>query len=133
MKKVLSILMILLLLVGLCACGNENAEDVSFKNDLKSVIHGVHISASSSDSWSDPLNYAQLSVGSTIHIDFEKFAGDSPVYDVGIIDENGVNYDIYEVTLTIGDALVLSGDENGATLTITGKDGSVKTYDAYVY
>ena len=133
MKKAFAILLAVLLLVSLCACGESNAEEIIFKNDLKSVLHGVHVSPANAEEWGDPLNYANLSVGSSIHIDFEKFAGDSPVYDIGLIDENGVNYDIYEVTLTIGDTLIISGDGESATLTVKGVDGSEKSYTADVY
>ena len=133
MKKALAILLAVLLLVGLCACGADTP-DITFKNDLKSVLHGVHISPESAEEWGDALNYAKLSVGSSIHIDFEKFAGESGVvYDIGLIDENSVNYDIYGVELAIDDELTISGDSESATLIVKSADGSTKSYDVLIY
>ena len=133
MKKLSAILLALALLAGLCACSSEPAEDVTFKNDLTTVIHSLYISPSSEDEWKDPLNYAKLSVGSSIHIDFEKFASEGSTYDVGAVDENNLNYDIYDVPLAIGDTLALSANGETAILTITAADGTVTTYEGYTY
>lgn len=133
MKKTIAILLAVLLMVGLCACGESNAEDIAFKNDLDSELHGVHITDSSESEWGDPLNYAKLSAGSTIYIDFAKFAGESGLYDIGLIDGNSVNYDVYEVTLNIGDKVTISGNADGATLIVKSADGSEKSYDVIIY
>ncbi len=131
MKKLALLLLALTLVLALCACGS--GEDVVFRNDLDSKIHSVYISPISDEEWSDPLNYAILNVGSSIHIDFEKFSGDSAYYDVAAVDENNMNYDIYDVPLSIGDTLAMSADGETAILTVTSADGSTNTYEGYAY
>lgn len=131
MKKLIALLLAVLLFASLCACGS--GESVTFKNDLSSSIHGVYISPTTDEEWTDRLNYAIIRAGGSITIDFEKFAGDTPYYDVGVVDENNMNYDVYEVPLAIGDTLALSAENDVAVLTVTSTDGSVKTYDGYAY
>lgn len=131
MKKLTVLLLTLALLATLCACGNR--ESVVFQNDLSTDIHGIYISPVSEEEWSDPLNYAVLKAGASITIDFQKFAGETPYYDVGTVDKNGMNYDVYDVPLAIGDKLALSAEGETVTLTVTGADGTVKSYDGYAY
>ena len=131
MKKFAALILALLLLASLCACGPS--ESVTFKNDLPTTIHSIYISPTTDEEWSDPLNYALLKSGSSISISFQKFAGDTAYYDVGVVDENAMNYDVYEVPLAIGDTLAMSAENDVAVLTVTGADGTVKTYDGYVY
>ncbi len=132
-KRIAGILLAVLLLAALTACESKPSNDVTFKNSLSSAIHSVYISPSTDEDWTDPLNYAVLSKGSSITIDFSKFAGNSPIYDIGVVDENAMNYDVYEIPLAIGDTLILSGDANGATLTVRGTDGKEASYEAYIY
>ena len=131
MKRLASILAALCLLLGLAACAG--GDSVAFKNKLGTVIHSVYISPVEDEDWTDPLNYARLRVGSTIQIDFDRFRGTGTLYDFGAVDENGLNYDVYDIPLAAGDSLTLSGDRNGATLTVVSKDGAEKTYEAYIY
>ena len=131
MKKVLALLTAALLLLALCAC--ELSESVSFKNELSTVIHSVYISPVEDENWTDPLNYAKLSVGSSIFIDTDRFVGSGTLYDVGVVDENNMNYDVYDVPLSAGDTLTLKGNANGATLTVKTQDGGETTYTAYIY
>ena len=112
MKKAICILMAAVMLLSLCACGSggEDAEDVVFQNDLDVVIHSIYISSSTEDEWGDPA-----------------------YYDVGVVDENNVNYDVYEVSLAIGDTLARSESDGTPVLTVTGTDGKTATYDVYAY
>ena len=133
MKKCLAILAALFLLAALCACA-EDSEDVVVKNGLKTAIDGVYISPAEAEEWSEPLNYARLSPGSSIHIDFERFAGSGIYYDIGLTDEEGRNYDVYDVPLAIGDTLEITArGEDRAILTVTSTDGTVAVYDGYAY
>lgn len=52
--------------------------------------------------------------------------------DIGAIDENSINYDIYDIVLIDGDLIVLSGDANEARFTITHSDGTESTYLAII-
>lgn len=126
MKKLFALALVTLLLVGLCACGSS--EQITFTSDHLSPIHGIYISPVTEDSWGDPLNYYVLKKGSSLKIDFEKFAGDSATYDVGILDETDMLYEIFEVPLAVGDTLSFSGVGMFGTLTVTGADGTVNTY-----
>ena len=132
MKKFLLVFLALALLATLCACGKS--DDVTFKNELGVTIHSIYISPVTEDQWPDPLNYARLNNGSQIHIDFEKFAAEgTTLYDVAAVDENNMNYDIFDVPLAVGDILALSANGETAILTVTGTNGSTKTYEGYAY
>ena len=134
MKKRIALLLAAVLLLALCACSSKPSEDVVFQNDLPTVVHSLYISPVTEEEWADPVNYARLSPGSSIHIDFERFAGDGAEYDIGVVDENNMNYDVYNVPLAIGDKLALSADGETAILTVTSADGSsTETYEGYVY
>ena len=83
--------------------------------------------------WADSISSSKISSGSTIHFDFEKI-GDGPgVYDIGVIDENAMNYDAYEVPLAVGDNISVLGTADEASVVITHEDGTTTTYDAYIY
>ena len=135
MKKLISILVAVLLLAALCACGSsEPDEEIAFRNDTGTPIDGFYISSSSNDEWGDSLNFAKVSAGSTIHIDAECLTdGPGAAYDIGAIDETGFGYDIYEVPLNIGDTIALSADGETAIVTVTGADGSTAEYTGYAY
>ena len=134
MKKTIGIILAVLMLTALCACGiGEDVDCIYFQNDTGAKIHGLHITSASSDSWGDPLNYADISVGSKIIVDMEKLTEGPGVYDVGAIDENGMNYDVYEVTLNIDDTIRLSAEDDTAILIVTSADGGSETYYGLAY
>ena len=112
MKKFAALILALLLLASLCACGPS--ESVTFKNDLPTTVHSIYISPTTDEEWADPLNYALLKSGSSISISFQKFAGDTAYYDIGVVDENAMNYDVYDVPLAIGDTLAISAENDVA-------------------
>ncbi len=109
------------------------AAEVTFTNGVGSTLNGVHISSVSEEDWSDKLNSAGVRDGASIRIPFDSFSDGGSEYDVGFIDANGVNYDIFGVTLHPGDALALIGDSSAARLVVRGADGSEKSYAANVY
>ena len=121
----------------LTACGSsEPLTDVFyFQNDCGEQMDGFYVSSLSADTWGDALNYAAVSKGGQIHIDNSKLVdGVGATYDIGAIDHSAMNYEFYEVPVNDGDILAIgpaSGDT--ATLTVTGADGSVTTYEGYAY
>lgn len=127
MKKLIALVLAVLIFAGLCACGS--GESVTFKSEHVCDVHGVYISPITEDEWGDSLNYAVIKKGGSITIDFKKFAGESPDYDVGVLDDTDMLYEFYEVPLAVGDTLTFSGVGSFGTLTVTGTDGAVKTYD----
>jgi len=134
MKKILYILLAVMMLAALCACSSEPAEEVTFRNDTDTAIDGFYISSVSNDEWGDSLNFSKVSPGGTIHLDADCLTdGPGAAYDIGAIDETGFGYDIYEVTLNIGDTIALARDGDAAILTVTGGDGSSTEYTGYAY
>ena len=132
MKKLLIFLLSALMLLSLCACGGDS-DDVAFRNDLKVKIDSIYISPSEEETWSDPLNYAKLSPGSKIYISFSKLENGAGTYDIGAVDENNMNYDVYEVELKEKDVIALSASGDQAVVTVTSADGASKTYYGYIY
>ena len=135
MKRFFCIFAAALLLLSMAACGETTPPDLNFTNNLGTVVHNFYVSPSDQEEWNDPVSIGKISGGSSIHFDFSDIAeGAAPgVYDIGAIDENAMNYDAYEVPLTTGDQIDLTGDSDAATYTITHSDGSADTYEAYVY
>ena len=130
-KRLIPILLVLSLLLALTACGTPS--ELSFTNKLDTEIHNVYINSSDEMEWADSISSSKISSGSTIHFDFEKI-GDGPgVYDIGVIDENAMNYDAYEVPLAVGDNISVLGTADEASVIITHEDGTTTTYDAYIY
>lgn len=117
------------------ASGKPAAEGPSLllRSELPSTILGLFISPSERAEWGEAvLNDWQS--GSDIELAFSSFAGvPGELYDIGTIDENGVNYDFFELVLLDGDSIVISGNEHEAELTLRHADGSVKLLDAYIH
>lgn len=109
--------------------GDWDTITVSFVNGLNSEIAGLYINSTNEENWDDP-------VARSLEAGEEKtlsISADGDLYDVGLIDVDGINYDIFEVVLHEGDRLVLSGDGISGTLTVTSIDGTERSYEADVY
>ena len=121
----------------LAACGKEKPYELHFKNGLSAKLHQIFISPSDSETWGGEdnlINLADVGAGSTIGFDFSKFGGtDGGTYDIGTIDENGMNYDCYEVVLKTGDEISLVPSGDGAIFTVTHQDGTYVDVEADVY
>ena len=123
-------------LMAFAACGNTTptTDYVYFQNDTSNKMDGVYLTPSSNDQWGDKLNYSSVSAGGKIHMDVKCLTeGSGAEYDFGTIDENGLNFEIYNVKINAGDTLAVSGDSTKATITVTAIDGTVTSYDAYTY
>lgn len=106
-------------------------KNIVFINELGTGIEGVFISSNDVCEWKDPLNEACVPAGSSLVLAFDDFSGiDGSVYDFGVYDENGVNYDCYGVTLRYGDRITLSGDGKEAKFTFIRADGATETFAA---
>ncbi len=132
-RAIVAIMLIAALCLTLMACGGKESE-LSFTNKLSTVAHSVYISHESEGEWGEPINSAKINSGSTIRFDFEKLGTYGPgVYDVAVVDENNVNYDVYEVTLAIGDSITFSANGDTAVVTVTSASGSSTTYEGISY
>ena len=117
------------------ACGEESTADLSFTNSIDTSVHNLYISDSTADDWGDPVTFARVDSGHTIRINFDRIGEDAGPgnYDIGAINEDRWNFDVYDVPLAVGDQIELSGGVDGATYTVTHADGTADTYEAEVY
>lgn len=105
-----------------------------FENGLDSVIHSLYISPSSDTEWGMPV-CEYIEPGDTVAISFS----DNPLrpnepYDIGIVDEDGYNYDGMYLDLVYGATIKIVGDNGGATMTVTagGMNEQVREIDPYL-
>jgi plastocyanin len=132
-KAVVAIILIAVLCFTRLACSAKETE-LSFTNKRGTVAHSVYISHESESEWGEPINSAKISNGSTIRFDFKDVSANGPgVYDVAVVDENNMNYDVYEVTLAIGDNITFSVSGETAIVTITSSSGGTTTYEGISY
>lgn len=135
-KRALALILVCLMLAAmLSACGDAKESDLTFTNNLSVSLDNIYLSLADSDEWNEPVASGVVTSGSSIGIDFSKVGeGAGPgTYDFGVIDENAMNYDLYEVELKAGDKIALSGNAESAIYTITHADGSKESYDALIY
>ena len=141
MKRKLLILALLsaLLMLLLCACDGTAADEITtdyiyFKNNTGAKVAGIYVTPAGEEEWGEKLNWGDyVSAGGQIHIDREKFTAPDGLYDIGAVDENGLNYDVYEVVLAPGDIFALSADGDEAVCTVTHMDGSESLYHGFAY
>ncbi|MBR5949786.1 MAG: hypothetical protein IKZ82_14260 [Clostridia bacterium] len=124
---------ILLLSAIFSLYGCESApKELQFKNELKTTVN-IYFSNALDDDWSDKPTRTGIRGGAQVGLNFSDFDGASgKKTDIGAIDENSVNYDIYDVVLIRGDLIVLTGDENGARFVITHSDGTSSIFSAII-
>ena len=127
----------LMLLAVMCACGEEHEYQLFFHNSTGVKVDSLYFSSASNDTWGNPVNLASISVDATIHFDFDSMNvdGDGPgVYDIGAVDETGLNYDIFEITLAIGDTITLyPADGDMAKISVSHADGTATDYEGFAY
>lgn len=123
----------LILLLSAFPIGCETApKELHFKNELETAVN-IYFSSASEDDWSEKPTRIGVRSGDRVGLSFSDFDGVSgKMADIGAIDENSINYDIYDIVLIDGDLIVLSGDANEARFTITHSDGTMSTYLAII-
>ena len=118
------------------ACGEEKKYDITFKNELDETIDNLYYSPAAVGDWNDPVTTGdtRIRAGSSFGVDFEKLDGkDGELFDIGAITPSGMCYDLYDFALRTGDTIVLKGNKDGATFTITHADGTDETHEAHIY
>lgn len=107
-------------------------KDFSFKNELNTPVN-IYFSRSDDDEWSDKPTAENVRSGGEVGISFEKIDSSSgKKFDIGAIDENSINYDVYEVVLVSGDIVALTGDSSSAKFIITHEDGTQTEFSALI-
>jgi len=132
MKKFIAAVLTVSFLFGLCACKDKN-NNYFFENQTGKAIDGLYISTPDSMSWGDKLNKDIIRSGGSLDISKDTLTSEDGIYDVGAIDEDGLNYDIFEVKIKAGDTLVLTRNEEEAVLTVTSADGDKEEYKGEAY
>ncbi len=109
------------------------AASLTVKNELQALIAQLYISPAEASNWGNAA-VTELGAGEERRIDFAAFSAvPGEKYDIGTIDENGVNYDCFDVVLLDGDTISLSGNAEKAEFRLERAGGAVETLDAKVY
>ena len=132
MKKFIASVLTVSLLFGLCAC-KDKTNNYFFENQTGKAIDGLYISTPDTMSWGDKLNKDIIRSGGSLDISKDTLTSEDGIYDVGAIDEEGLNYDIFEVKIHAGDTLVLTRNEEEAILTVTSAEGDKEEYKGEAY
>ena len=132
MKKFIAAVLTVSFLFGLCAC-KDKKNNYFFENQTGKAIDGLYISTPDSMSWGDKLNKDIIRSGGSLDISTDNLTSEDGIYDLGAIDEDGLNYDIFEVKIHAGDTLVLTRNEEEAVLTVTSADGDKEEYKGEAY
>lgn len=136
MKKALAVFLALCMVLAMSACSKEedNSNSIIFKNETGATIDSFYISPETDEEWGEALNSDKIAAGDVLKSDAATvIKSDVTMYDIGAIDENGLNYDVYQVPLVAGDTIVLSVDGEEAVATVTSISGSSEEYRGYTY
>lgn len=109
--------------------GEKNTVSIVLKNGLGTTLDEVYLNSADAGNWDQP---AASAVGHGESAELDLDFGIS-LFDIGTIDENGVNYDAFGVRLADGDSILLTGDWESGIFTVTHADGSKDFYTAKVY
>ena len=113
------------------AC-ESGPKQLQFKNELETRVN-IYFSRAIDDEWSEKPTATGIGSGASIGLNFSDFDGAAgKKTDIGAIDENSVNYDIYDVVLEIGDSITLVGSSSAAQFVITHADGSSTSLTAHI-
>lgn len=117
--------------IPLYAC-DIMSKELQFKNELPTAVN-VYFSCAADDDWGEKPTRVGVKSGVRFGLNFSDFDGASgKKADIGAIDENSVNYDIYEVVLNEGDSIILSGNNAEAIFIITHADGTMSSFAAII-
>ncbi|MBO6158612.1 MAG: hypothetical protein J6P72_05025 [Firmicutes bacterium] len=139
-RKLLPLFSTLVLLVFtlglLTGCSSKPAVKVT--NNLDQTIVYLTINSPDESDWGDNLLLTSVEPGHNVSVTFDKISEEQAgTFDVGILCENQMNYDTFEVYLGEGYEIGVAstGNENGDTviLTVTDANGHQETYEGYVY
>lgn len=117
--------------------GGEPAADaeLTFTNQTGATLYYVYIS-NDPEEWGPSLlgDDEYMHAEEELSLAFADIGGEPGLYDVGVVDENRVNYDIYDVTLGVGDAMVLlPASDDTATLLVIQANKETKLYTGKSY
>ena len=132
MKKLVSFVLILSVLPGLCSCGTGNKDTILFENDTNNGIEGLYLSYPDSGTWGDQINESKIRSGDSLDIT-DSVTGDDKLYDVGAINSQGINYDFTRVAIKRGDKPQLTLEDDEGILTIVTAGGSTRDYKCDIY
>ncbi|MBR6007152.1 MAG: hypothetical protein IK064_05940 [Clostridia bacterium] len=105
---------------------------VAFRNGLVSCAAEIYLSPKSEGEWGAPV-LLSVESGTVRELPFAAFGTPGRVYDIGTLDEDGINYDAFGVLLRGGDSIELTGDCESGMYTVVHRDGSRDHYTAKVY
>ena len=116
--------------------GEPQAEaELRFTNQTGATLYYIYIS-NDPEEWGESLlgDDDYLHTEEELLLDFADIGGEPGLYDVGVVDANRVNYDIYDVTLGVGDSMVLlPASDDTATLLVIQANKETKLYTGKSY
>ena len=107
--------------------------DVFFTNKTDVRIDGIYLSSKDATAWGSKLNPARIAKGDVFVIDSSALADGEDIYDFGAVDENSLNYDIFDVQLGPGYTAVLKHSKDEAILEVTSGSGKKQVYRGKTY
>ena len=108
-----------------------NGTQIFFQNTMDVAIDGLFIS--NSDSWGDPVNDDPIEAGGSFILDISKLPDGPGTYDIGALDANGRNYDVYEVPLDGKHLVGISSVEDAAYIVLIDENGETETFTGEAY
>lgn len=104
---------------------------LNFINGTDAELAELYFSPVTDTEWGEPVEY-DIPAGASVDVNLTDLSSE---YDVGVVDEDGINYDIWNVEIWDGDVLTLmQGDgEMTGILRVVHADGETEAYEAEVY
>ena len=108
-----------------------NGTQIYFQNTLDTDLKELYIS--NGDQWGDTVNDDAIPAGEGIILPISVLSDGPGTYEIGALDENGKNYDVYGVPLDGTRMVGLSAQDDTAFIVLIDGDGKTETFEGKAY